>query len=106
MSRRSAQWHPRNSRTVIICNTALSPGVGLLLLMSGSTASARFMGVLVLQASIVSKLTIEEVDATHCRQTLEGDIDIKILGLGPIAEHIIASNLKSVYSGIPQIVDK
>lgn len=59
-----------------------------------------------MQTSIKCILTIEEVDATSCRQTLEGDINIRIPGLGTIAEHIIKSSLSDVYSGIPQVVER
>jgi hypothetical protein len=41
-------------------------------------------------------LTIEAVDTQRCRQTLEGDISISILGLGTLAEKIIADNLRKV----------
>ena len=58
------------------------------------------------QAHIECTLTIEEETKETCRQTLEGDVDIKIFGLGGIAEHIFADNLKKVYSGIPLIVER
>lgn len=56
------------------------------------------------QAHIACTLTIEEETHETCRQTLEGDVDIRIFGLGALAERIIADNLKKVYSGIPPIV--
>ena len=59
-----------------------------------------------LQAHIECELTIEEETKDTCRQTLEGDVNIHIFGLGKIAENIIADNLKKVYSGIPQIVER
>jgi hypothetical protein len=51
-------------------------------------------------------LIIEEVSAQVCRQTLEGDINIRIPGLGSIAERIIRQSLKDVYSNIPQVVER
>ena len=51
-------------------------------------------------------LIIEEVSANVCRQTLEGDINIRIPGLGSIAERIIRQSLKDVYSNIPQVVER
>lgn len=42
----------------------------------------------------------------QCRQTLEGDVTIHVLGLGRIAEKIICSSLHDVYSGIPEIVER
>ena len=59
-----------------------------------------------MQAHIECQLTIEEETKETCRQTLEGDVDIHIFGLGKIAEGIIADNLKKVYSGIPAIVER
>jgi len=51
-------------------------------------------------------LTIEEVSPAVCRQTLEGDVTIRIPGVGSIAERIIRQSLKDVYSNIPQVVDR
>ena len=51
-------------------------------------------------------LIIEEVSPTVCRQTLEGDVNIRIPGLGSIAERIIRQSLKDVYSNIPQVVER
>jgi hypothetical protein len=58
------------------------------------------------QAKIESWLTIEEVTAETCRQTLEGNIEFHILGLGHVVEKIVVDNLKSVYKGVPKIVDR
>jgi hypothetical protein len=59
-----------------------------------------------MQARIESWLTIEEETAETCRQTLEGDIEFKILGLGHVVEKIVVENLKSIYKGVPKIVDR
>lgn len=59
-----------------------------------------------LQAKIESFLIIEEVTPETCRQTLEGTVDIKILGIGHVAEKIIVDNLKNVYKGVPHIVER
>ena len=58
------------------------------------------------QAHIECVLTIEEETKDTCRQTLEGDVNIHIPGLGKVAESIIADSLKKVYSGIPAIVER
>ena len=81
------------------------------------------------QAHIECELTIEEETPDTCRQTLEGNVDIHIFGLGKvhtlpryipgggssallthsagqIAESIIADNLRKVYGGIPAIVER
>mmetsp|Transcript_21307 Transcript_21307/g.64113 ORF Transcript_21307/g.64113 Transcript_21307/m.64113 type:complete len:554 (+) Transcript_21307:294-1955(+) len=55
------------------------------------------------KTTINCTLTIEEVSECECRQTLEGDVTIGVLGLGAIAERIICSSLRDVYSGIPEI---
>ena len=59
-----------------------------------------------MQTKIDCVLTIEEVEGGKCRQTLEGDVTIGIPGLGRIAERIICSSLRDVYSGIPEIVER
>jgi len=46
------------------------------------------------QARIESWLVIEEVTAETCRQTLEGVIELKILGLGPIVEKIVVRSFR------------
>ena len=52
-------------------------------------------------------LTIEEVEpGRSCRQTLEGDLDVRIPVLGRLVERIIADSLHRVYSGIPAIVEQ
>jgi hypothetical protein len=58
------------------------------------------------QTKIDCTLTIEEVEGGECQQTLEGDVTIGIPGLGRIAERIICSSLRDVYSGIPEIVER
>ena len=58
------------------------------------------------QTTIECMLIIEEVSANVCRQTLEGDVNIRIPGLGSIAERIIRQSLKDVYSNIPQVVER
>ena len=59
-----------------------------------------------MQTKIDCVLTIEEVEGGKCRQTLEGDVSIGIPGLGRIAERIICSSLRDVYTGIPEIVER
>lgn len=58
------------------------------------------------QAKIESSLIIEQVTPQTCRQTLEGTIEIKIIGLGHVAEKIVVENLKNVYKGVPKIVER
>lgn len=58
------------------------------------------------QTTINCTLTIEEVSERECRQTLEGDVHIGVMGLGSIAERIICSSLRDVYSGIPEIANR
>lgn len=59
-----------------------------------------------MQAKIESYLIIEEVTPETCRQTLEGTIDIKLIGLGHVVEKIVVDNLKNVYRGVPKIVER
>ena len=60
-----------------------------------------------MQATLEFTLTIEDVEpGRSCRQTLEGDLDIRIPVLGKMVERIIADSLHRVYSCIPSIVEK
>jgi hypothetical protein len=59
------------------------------------------------QSRIECTLIIEhEEPGVTCRQTLEGVVEFSVLGLGKLAEHIVADNLEKVYSGIPAIVER
>ena len=59
-----------------------------------------------MQAKIESNLIIEEVTSETCRQTLEGSVEIKIIGLGHVVEKIVVDNLRNVYKGVPHIVER
>jgi hypothetical protein len=58
-----------------------------------------------LQARIQCTLTIEDEDpGKTCRQTLEGEVAFRLMGLGGLAERIVVDSLQKVYLGIPAIV--
>jgi hypothetical protein len=61
---------------------------------------------LALQARIECTLTIEDEEpGKTCRQTLEGEVVFRLMGLGALAERIVVDSLQKVYVGaIPTIV--
>lgn len=64
-------------------------------------------GCCCLQSRVESTLTIsEEEPGKSCRQTLEGEVEFRLMGLGHLAERIVADSLRKVYLGIPAIVDR
>lgn len=73
---------------------------------AGSIADSSRVPLPATQTTINCTLTIEEVSERECRQTLEGDVHIGVMGLGSIAERIICSSLRDVYSGIPEIAKR
>ena len=102
-----AQWScSPESAAGAIAGTAVGVGRGDCPFLQAAPPSDNIRHQALLQTTIDCELTIEEVDAHTCRQTLEGDVTIKVIGLGHIAESIICSSLKDVYSGIPQIVER
>ena len=58
------------------------------------------------QAKIESNLIIEALTPETCRQTLEGIVEIKIVGLGHVVEKIVVDNLRNVYKGVPHVVER
>ncbi len=49
---------------------------------------------------------IEEVDANHCRHTIEGNITVKIPMLGRVAEKSIVDSTIKTMRALPAIVDR
>lgn len=59
------------------------------------------------QSRIECVLTIaEEKPGVSCRQTLEGEVEFKLMGLGHLAARIVADNLEKVYQGMPLVVQR
>jgi hypothetical protein len=59
------------------------------------------------QSRIECMLTIaEEEPGVSCRQTLEGEVEFKLMGLGHLAARIVADNLEKVYQGMPLVVQR
>lgn len=46
-------------------------------------------------------LTIEEVDAETCRQSLDGHIIVRIFGVGRVVEAIVKESLVNTYKFVP-----
>ncbi|KAK9901312.1 hypothetical protein WJX75_005857 [Coccomyxa subellipsoidea] len=59
------------------------------------------------KSRIECMLTIaEEEPGVSCRQTLEGEVEFKLMGLGHLAARIVADNLEKVYQGMPLVVQR
>ena len=59
------------------------------------------------QSRIECTLTVADEEAgVSCRQTLEGEVEFKLLGLGRLAERIVVDNLEKVYQGMPLVVQR
>ncbi len=59
------------------------------------------------QARIECTLLIsDEVPGISCRQTLEGEVEFKLLGLGRLAQRIVVDNLEKVYQAMPLVVQR
>ncbi len=60
-----------------------------------------------MQSRITCTLTIEDEEhGKTCRQTLEGEVAFRLMGLGSLAERIVVDSLRKVYLGIPAIVQR
>ncbi len=60
-----------------------------------------------MQSRIECMLTIEdEQPGVSCCQTLEGEVEFKLLGLGHLAQRIVVDNLEKVYQGMPLVVQR
>ncbi|GMH42889.1 hypothetical protein BSKO_10808 [Bryopsis sp. KO-2023] len=55
---------------------------------------------------VAGRLTIEPIDEHHCLQTLEGTADIKVFGIGSIAEPLLVESLSRSYKQLPKVVEK
>lgn len=59
------------------------------------------------QARIECTLVIEdEKPGVTCRQTLEGEIEFKLLGLGRLAERIVVDNLEKTYQNLHVVAER
>lgn len=58
------------------------------------------------QYSIVNILMIEPLDDQRCRQSLRGDVDIRVFGVGPVVQNIVLNSLTTAYKILPEIVEK
>ncbi len=58
------------------------------------------------QVDIHSTLTIAEEGPQACRQILQGEVNVKIVGLGRLIENVIVESLKQTYAVLPQVVER
>ncbi|GAB4823910.1 hypothetical protein N2152v2_010956 [Parachlorella kessleri] len=59
-----------------------------------------------LHTNIHSTLTIEEMGPNKTRQVLEGEIKVKVFGLGGLAERMVKSSLERTYKRLPEVVER
>ncbi|KAK9808633.1 hypothetical protein WJX72_000926 [[Myrmecia] bisecta] len=58
------------------------------------------------QAKCHAVVTIAEATATNCRQTLEGSVDVSLIGLGPAAEIFLVKTMTNVYARWPKVAER
>ncbi len=58
------------------------------------------------QYSIINMLTVEPLGPDRCRQSLKGDVDIRVFGIGSVVQGIVLNSLSSAYKVLPEIVEK
>ncbi|CAL8471107.1 g10649 [Coccomyxa elongata] len=51
-------------------------------------------------------LISDEEPGVSCRQTLEGEVEFKLMGLGRLAQRIVVDNLEKVYQSMPMVVQR
>ena len=54
----------------------------------------------------IRTIVIEPVDETHCRHRLEGQINIKVFGIGRLAEKTIIDSTVKTFKALPAIVER
>lgn len=58
------------------------------------------------QYSIVNTLLIEPLDDHRCRQSLRGDVEIRVFGVGAVVQNIVLNSLTTAYKVLPEVVEK
>ncbi len=64
------------------------------------------MGSVDEQMQGIRTIVIEPVDETHCRHRLEGQINIKVFGIGRLAEKTIINSTVKTFKALPAIVER
>lgn len=54
----------------------------------------------------VRTVVIEEIDDSHCRHSVEGEIVIKVFGVGKLAERTIIDSTIKTFQALPAIVER
>ena len=52
-----------------------------------------------------STLTITPLDAGRCVQTLEGEVEVKMLGFGGLIERMVRDSVCTTYQKLPEVID-
>ncbi len=89
---------------MVVCAAAREPSIKCEARLQSGLLKMRLWWV---QSRIECVLTIEdEQPGVSCRQTLEGEVEFKLLGLGHLAQRIVVDNLEKVYQGMPLVVQR
>ena len=49
-------------------------------------------------------IVIEEIDATHCRHSVTGEVKVKIFGIGKLAENsVVDSTVSALLAAAPEL---
>ncbi len=51
-------------------------------------------------------VVIEPIDEGHCRHSMEGEITIKVFGIGRLAEKTIIDSTIKTFKALPAIVER
>lgn len=58
------------------------------------------------QYDIKNTLSIEPLGEGRCRQSLTGQVEIKVFGLGGIIQGVVMSSLRQAYAVLPEVVER
>jgi hypothetical protein len=58
------------------------------------------------QLKVERGIIIEEVDDSHCRQRLEGQVETKLFGIGKLAQSMVIDSTVQTMEALPQITER
>lgn len=93
-----AAWHTALGSTLpLTTEVAQVPYPGATLVRSACGVQARIECTLLIS---------DEEPGISCRQTLEGEVEFRLMGLGRLAQRIVVENLEKVYQAMPLVVQR
>eukprot|EP00898_Chlorokybus_atmophyticus_P006372 jgi/Chlat1/6736/Chrsp50S06435 len=73
-----------------------------------SSYQLKFMTIPPIQpkkADISGTLTFVRIDDSHCKQVLDGHVDVRVFGLSTVIENIVTQSLKETYKQLPKVME-